>query len=236
MSTDIIAAERARDLRYKRPALRSAGFEVILTELEEIGLACDEVVYATADWELIGNLIGDEDEANEFRMLFPDLAADAERLYERLTDCSEYLRDAGLEYDDCTVALLGKCYRYDYGAHLSGFDEYETDYFALTAFESDLATSDAGKRLTRLTKAKMLDAISRSLRILMAYLDLRQRYDYLKASMDLIRGANTAQLQAAKEINQLYEEANAVGFDPYKAETRKLDSALARMPQRAWVE
>lgn len=231
------AAEKARNLRFKRPALRSAGFERIMSDLEEICAACDEVVYAAdGDWELIGNLIGDEEEADEFRMLFPGISADAERLYENLMDCSGLLHDAGTEYDDCTVALLGECYKYDYGLHISGFDPFETDYFALTSFESDLATSESGKKLMRLTKAQMLDLISRSLRILMAYLDLRQRFDYLEASMDVIRGKNMAQIKASKEINQLYEEANEVKFDPYYEATRKLNKALALMPQRVFVE
>lgn len=185
---------------------------------------------------MIGNLIGDDDEADEFRMLFPDVASDADRLYEQLMDCSRTLHNFEIEYDDCTVALLGECYKYDHSAALSGFDPYEVDYFALTTFESQLATEEAGKKLLRLTKAQMLDVISRSFRILIAFLDLRQRYDYLKASMDVIRGENMAQLKAVKEINQLYEEANEVKFDPYNKATQRLDKALALMPQRVFVE
>lgn len=45
-----LTAERAREMRFKRPALRSAGFEVIMCELEEMMAACDEVVYSVDDW------------------------------------------------------------------------------------------------------------------------------------------------------------------------------------------
>lgn len=229
-------AELARNLRYKRPALRCAGYNEISNTLSMIINECDEVIYSVDDWELVANLIGDDEESHEFRALFTAVAVDAERLWENLEDCVSIQANFGLEFDDCTVALLGECQNMSIGEPLSGYDEYECDYLALTGFEADLAHDLATRKMAKLTKVKLIELIGRSVRILVAFLDLRQRYDYLKASMDVLRGENMAQLRAAQEINELYVAANAVNFDPWNKATQQLNAAIAKMPQRVFVE
>ena len=49
-----------------------------------------------------------------------------------------------------------------------------------------MAQTEAGKRLMRRTKADMIATIGQCLGILLAFFDLRQQYDYLKATFDIL--------------------------------------------------
>lgn len=113
-----------------------------------------------------------------------------------------------------------------------GFDGYEEDYFELTKYERDLAETEAGKRFMRMTKAEMLSTIGQCLGILIAFLDLRQSYDYLKATMDILKDENTALLNVIKQIEQEYEDADKTCFN----DTRVFDRLLGQIPDRIWVE
>ena len=138
-------------------------------------------------------------------------------------------QDAGLEqdtFDDCTVALIGNRYK------SVGYDGYEEDYFELTKYERDLAETEAGRRFMRMTKAEMLSTIGQCLGILIAFLDLRQSYDYLKATMDILKDENTALLNVIKQIEQEYEDADKTRFN----DTRMFDRLLGQIPDRIWVE
>lgn len=227
----MIKAERSRNLRYKKPALSSLGFEALQSELEEIVENCDNVSYflETDDGgNLLEEMIGNEDESWEFRMAFSDLTASAEQL-------SRAVYENGIEpqeYDDCTVALIGNRYE------MVGYDSYEEDYFGLTRYEKELAEREAGKRLMRLTKAEMLSTIGQHLGVLLAFLDLRQKYDYLKATMDIIRDENVSVLRTIKEIEAYYDRAAAVEFQDWKDRdaVRNFDKLLMALPQRVWLE
>ena len=80
--------EKARDLRYKRPALLGYGAEFILDRLDEITEACDNVqFFMDSDGKtLLDALDGDEEEVFEFQMMFADLSGDAYNLSGMLRD------------------------------------------------------------------------------------------------------------------------------------------------------
>lgn len=222
-------SERSRKLRYKRPALSSMGWEAIHGELENINEACDEVRYridADDGETLINALDGDSDQADEFKMMFCDMSSRCEQLYSALDDCCEDTE----EYDDCTVALIGNQYR------VVGYDTYEEDYYALASYDSELAQTESGKRIMRKTKAEMISTIGQCVGIMLAFYDLRQQYDYLKATMDIIRDENTSYLQSIAEINELYEAAAAEGFCPYRGAGEKFEKLLDATPERMWIE
>ena len=126
------------------------------------------------------------------------------------------------------MALIGN--RYD----TVGFDELEEDYYSLTGYDYELAHTEAGKRLMRRTKADMLSMIGQSVGILVAFLDLRQRYDYLKATMDILRDQNTSVLQAVKDLEKAYEEAAEAHFCGPAGE--RFEQLLWPVPERMWVE
>ena len=138
-------AYRARNLRYKRAALASMGFDHIRDELDEMRDSMAAIHWWSEQDEetLLNTLDGDEDDAWEFKMAFSDLEAKADRLFEVIYDLARYEEDFGQTFDDCTVALIGNRYQ------VMGFDTYEEDYFNLTNYESGLAQTESGKRLMR---------------------------------------------------------------------------------------
>lgn len=224
--------KQARALRYKRPALASMGAEAIMAELDTIMEACNSVRYyieqADNDETLLNALEGDEDEEWEFRMAFADLSAKAEQLQDALynQDFEDFYRD----FDDATVALIGNRY------NLVGFDSDEEDYFSLTSYEEQLAQTEAGKRLCRLTKAEMVSRIGWAFGITLAFFDLRQSYDYLQATFDILRDENTSVLDTIKAIEKAYDEMAEDGFREWRQNTKKFDQLLASLPDRAWLE
>lgn len=228
-------AYRARNLRYKRPALASLGYDSLITELWEIREACSDIHWFIDDGDetLLNALNGDEDEEWEFRMAFSDLEAKADQLDDMLNEWRSWDEDEfGRTYNDCTVALIGNQYK------TIGYDMYEEDYFALSSYEQDIAYTEAGKRFMRKTKAEMLSTIGQCFGILIAFLDLRQQYDYLKATFDILRDENTSMLKTIKEIERVYEEMQAA--EPWtetgREAIRRFDCLLAVLPDRTWVE
>lgn len=229
-------AANTHNLRYKRPALASMGWTAIWDELDAISEACQDIHWFTDqdDETLLNALDGDEDEAWEFRMAFSSLEASADQLYEAINENFGHWdwEEREREFNDCTVALIGNRYR------LVGYDSDEEDYYSLTSYDSELAQSEAGKRLMRLTKKDMISTIGQCVGILVAFLDLRQQYDYLKATFDILRDENTSMLKQVKEIEQAY--LDAVTTDPYsregKAARKRFDQLLDTLPARAWIE
>ena len=218
-------SDRTRVLRYKRSALASMGAQEIMLELESIVEACDGIRYyieqADGDETLLNALDGDEDEAWEFRMAFADLSAQADQL--QTTLYNQYFEDFYREFDDATVALIGNRY------NLVGYDSEEEDYFSLTSYEENLAQTEAGKRLCRLTKAEMLSRIGWAFGVMLAFFDLRQKYDYLSDE-------NTSLLGIIKNIEIAYDEMDADDFREWADSTKHFDRLLAALPDRAWLE
>lgn len=221
-------AEKAAMLRYKRPALASLGWDAITTELQEIQEACQDVQwFMEQEDETLLNALGDDEEAEwEFRMAFADLDGIAEEL---LSALSEW--EIQEDYDDCTVALIGN--RYD----MVGFDSYQEDYYSLVGYDTKLAQTEAGKRLMRHTKAEIISTMGQCLGILIAFLDLRQKYDYLKSAIDVLRDENTSLLKLIKEIDAAYDAAEEKGFcHTWYPEVKRFDKLLEALPDRMWLE
>lgn len=109
------------------------------------------------------------------------------------------------------------------------------DYFSLTAYEENLAETEAGKRLMRLTKKDMISTIGQCFGILMAYYDIRQQYDYLQATFDILRDQNTSLLDTIKEIDKLYASADAEGWDSFSDIEKRFDKLLDTLPDDIWI-
>ena len=133
-------------------------------------------------------------------------------------------------FDDCTVALIGNRYK------TIGFDAKEEDYFSLTSYDQDLAFAESGKKLMRMTKQEMISTIGQCLGITLAFMDVRQSYDYLKSTFDILRDENTSMLKKIKEINAAYEAANEKGFCSLEKETKEFEKLIGNMPERFWIE
>lgn len=225
-------AERARALRYKRAALASMGFEFLRAELDDIRDACDTIHWWTDqdDETLLNALDGDDEDVWEFKLAFSHLEAKADELFEMIYELCRYEDDFGQVYDDCTVALIGNRYQ------TIGYDSFEEDYYALTGYEPGLAQTESGKRLMRRTKAEIISIIGQCFGILIAFLDLRQQYDYLKATFDILRDENTSMLQQVREIDAAYKALVTADRSARSEAEKKFDRLLAALPDRAWVE
>lgn len=229
-----IKANRTRNLRYKRPALASMGWDSIWQELRDIQEACGEVrwfVDKDGDETLLNAMNGDEEAEWEFKVAFADLEAKAEQLSDALSEQFGWnSEDPERDYNDCTVALIGNRYT------TIGYDAEDEDYFSLTSYEQELAHTEAGKRLMRKTKADMIATIGQCVGTMVAFLDLRQQYDYLKATFDILRDENTSLLQQVKEIEAAYDAADAADWYEWGPEVKRFERLLECLPDRAWVE
>lgn len=229
MNTEL-KAQKARNLRYKRSALASMGYETIVNDLYEIQEACTDIHYFmdTEDGSLLEALLGDEEDEWEFKMAFADLEVRCEQLLNCIGEC---VFDDDNSFDDCTVALIGNRY------NLVGYDSFEEDYFSMCSYEEGLAQTEAGKRLMRYTKAEMISRIGQAFGVLMAYIDLRSHYDNLKAAIDILRDENSSLLKTIKEIDEAYEKAAEIDFFPQWAdEVKHFDRLIRELPDRIWIE
>lgn len=208
------------------------GFEFIWNELDDIRDACDTIHWWTDqdDETLLNALDGDDEDVWEFKLAFSHLEARADELFEIIHELCRYEDDFGQVYDDCTVALIGNRYQ------TIGYDGFEEDYYALTGYEQGLAQTESGKRLMRRTKAEIISIIGQCFGILIAFLDLRQQYDYLKATFDILRDENTSMLQQVKEIDAAYQALVTADWAGRREAEKKFDRLLAALPDRAWVE
>lgn len=220
--------EQARQLRYKRPALASMGWWDILEELSDIQGECDEIAYSYNPEDIMEAFDGDTERTTEFQIAFSDLSIKCDQLNAALEEVRMQGEDYTERYfNDCTVALIGNRYR------LVGFDTQEEDYYHLSSYEEGLATTEAGKRLMKFTKAEMISNIGQCMGILLAFYDLRQQYDYLAAELEVLRGDNAAILKTIKAIEACY--AQLEDDDTGKA-NKEFDSLLRILPQQVWIQ
>lgn len=223
-----IKAEKAKAMMYKKAALAELNIETIVNELEEICVDCDEVEYFMSDEEsLIDALDGDEETEYEFKMMFCDLAAESEHLFDTLNE--NYITE---HFNDLFVGIMSKgfdCYE------IVGFDSYEEDYFHLSSFETNWAKNESAKRLKRLTKDELLSVCGQCFGIAMSYINVKFKYEHLKATFDILKGENGAILKAVKEIERLYNDMFDDDYINREAE-KKFNKYLNLLPERIWTE
>lgn len=228
--------EKARNLRYRKPAVKDLNISEILIQLTEIEEACGEVHWyceSEDGWDtLLNALDGDDDDAWEFKTAFADLEGQCERMRDDLTD--DFSMAMGVaEGFDLFFAGIGAAAA---TGGMYGFDEYEQDYFGLSpGYESELAEKTAAEKLKRLTKDELIDTAGRCFRIAVNFLSLRLRYDNLKAAMDILREQNTALLQQVKAIEEAYEAATRSEYE-WENDSGRFDALLRALPDRAWIE
>lgn len=221
---------KAMNLRYKKPIANGLNLEDIKNSLWDISEACADVRYYNCDDEtLLNALDGDEDDAYEFKMMFSTLSAECERMQYDLNN--EYIP----EYFDLFFAAVNK------GGEMLGYDTYEHDYYGLGSFESRWANEEAVKKIKKLTKDQLIEAIQYCFGIYQAYIGLTYRYDCIKSAMDILRSENIGYLHMVKQIEELYEktdkETEGFKFDYFQSNTLKsFDKLLENMPQEAWIQ
>ena len=231
-----LKAEKSRNLRWRKPMLEDLGYYSIQQGLEEISEACYDIewLFDNDNEDFIYEALEDAyEDCDEFKDAFLMIRLDVEELQERFEEIcrDQYPYDNDIEdyYNDFTVALIGNRY------NLLGFDEFQRDYYSLFEYEKGRAIAEAGKRVMRCTKADMLARIGQCMGIAFSYYDLRQRYDYLKATFDLLRGENTSVIQVIRQIEEAYEKANSKEFYKYSKETKDFERLVKQLPDKVWI-
>lgn len=220
---------KAMQMRYKKPIVKELNLDFIVQDLLGIQEECEEVRWYTDSEDgtdsLINALDGDEDEAYEFKMAFGVLCAECDRMRDDLNE--EWLPEC---FDIFFVAIGGS------GDELLGYDQYEGDYFGIHGME-DWAEDEAKKKLKTMTKDELIAAARQCFKVYNAYIGLRNRYDSLKAAIDILRDQNTGYLQAVKEIERLYEAAseNEWSRREYSEESREWRRYTDMLPPEAWI-
>lgn len=222
---------KAKQLRYKKPIVKNLNLDSITQDLWDIQEACEDVRWYTDSEDgndsLINALAGDEDEAHEFKMAFADLCAECERMFQDLQE--EWVPEC---FDLFFVSAgAGETY-----GGLLGFDEWEQDYFGLGCTES-FAEDEAKKKLKQMTKDELIAATRQCFKVYSAYIGLRNRYDSLKAAIDILRDQNTGYLQVVKEIERLYEAASEKQgrYAEYSKEWKEFERYTDALSHEAWI-
>lgn len=222
--------EKARQLRYKKAVLDEFNLESIQTELWEITEECDNIRWVEDGDErtLIDALDGDEEEAFEFRMMFSELSAECEHLHNILSE--EYINEY---FDDFLAGVSDGS-----GMRMIGYDTYEEDYYGLTSFEGQKGCAEAQKRLERLTKKEIIAAGNQTFRLLICFLNVRYKYDYLKASFDILKGKNTAFLDVIRQIEKAYDDVSKCDDCYVYADkmNKEFDNLVSSLPDWVWIE
>ena len=224
--------QKARNLRYKKPIAKELNLDKITDDLWEIQEECENVRWYTDSEDgsdsLINALAGDEEEAYEFKMAFGDLCAECDQMMNDLQE--EWVPEC---FDLFFVAVgAGESY-----GGLLGYDAYEQDYFGISCPDS-WAEDEAMKKLKSMTKDEFIAAARQCFKIYQAYIGLRNRYDSLKAAIDILRDQNTGILQAVREIEELYDAASKKQerYAEYSKEWRTFERYTDTLPQEAWIQ
>lgn len=223
--------QKAMRLRYKKPLVKELNLESIKQDLWDIQESCEEVRWY-ADSEdgndsLVNALSGNEEEAYEFRMAFADLCAECDRMQEDLEE--EWVPDCFNLF--FVAAGAGETY-----GGLLGFDAYEQDYFGIGCRES-FAEDEAKTKLKQMTKDQMIAAARQCFKVYAAYIGLRNRYDSMKAAIDILKDQNTGYLRVVKEIERLYEAAAKKQgvYAQWSKEWKEFERYTECLPQEAWI-
>ena len=222
---------KARQMRYKRPIVKKLNLDIITQDLWDIQEECENIRWYTDSEDgtdsLINALNGDEDEAYEFKMAFADLCAECERMCEDLDE--EWVPEC---FDIFFVSVGAG----ELGGGLLGWDSFEQDYFGISCSGS-FAEDEAKKKLKTMTKDNLIAAARQCFKVYSAYIGLRNRYDSLKAAIDILRDQNTGYLQTVKEIEKLYEDASKDRWsrDEYSKESREWKRYTDALPPEAWI-
>ena len=221
---------KAKQLRYKKPIASNMNYQFLVDELYEMSEAITDVQWFCEDEDnLVNALDGDDDEAYEFKMAFSDLAAELDRFEDDLHN--EYVPDC---FDDLFPACGA-----DFLGGFAGWDSYEQDYFGLTPFQYEWAKDEAEKRILRLTKKELLEAVGACLRVFSSYMALRYRYACLKASLDILREQNMEMIKLFKAIETQYDKAESESqhFEhDYHKSVYELDRMIDQVPQEFWIQ
>lgn len=222
---------KAKQMRYKKPIVKNLNLDFITQDLWDIQGECEDIRWYTDSEDgtdsLVNALDGDDDEAYEFKMAFADLCAECDQMRSDIEE--EWVP----ECFDIFFVAAGAGDLYD---GLLGYDSFEQDYFGLSCTDA-WAEDDAKKKLKQITKDDLIAAARQCFKVYQAYIGLRNRYESLKAAIDILRDQNTGYLQVVKEIEKMYEAVSTDVYSrhEYSKESRDWERYTDALPQEAWI-
>ena len=229
ISKEELRRQKAKALRFKKPVAKDLNLFTLQSWLGETWELIGDVQWFDDDtFNLLNALDGDEDEAEEFRFAFSDLAAEVSRFSEDLQE--QWVS----EFFDIFFPAIGAD---NFGGYL-GYDAYEEDYMGLEPYEYQAAEEEASKKLLRLTKSEILEAAGSCLKVAVQYLSVRYRYDCLEASLEVLQDYNHGIIKTLKAIDEKYEDAEKAsnGFRMDAQEVKEYDCLLREIPQEYWIQ
>lgn len=220
-----IRRQKARDLRYKKPMLLNLNIDTIKEWLWDAQEACSEWSWMDEEHhdEMLDAFDGNDEEYSSYQNAFAALDADLSRFCDDFGN--EWIPEC---FDDLMCGIGGD------GGEILRYDAEESDYYGLAEkWEERYAIEEAKKRLTRMTKAELLEATGQCFRIALSYMALKSRVSDLTAAIEIVRGINRDILQTVKDISTLYDEMQSDQWNHQKEST--FDLALERLPDEAWL-
>jgi len=226
--------EKSRSYRLRKAVVSELNIYTISTDLQDMMETCSDIEYYDSDSEegLLSEMLGSEDEAFEFRMMFSTLAVDIEKLYDDVVNgsYSEMLEE---HFDSLFVGLKIGNERGGYW----GYDESDGDYYSLEySFECREAEQLAAAKLKRLTKDQFINTAHICFHVAIGYLSVKTRYENLSAAIDILRGENAGFLQQIRAIEEAYKKAEKERFVDWSAETIAFERLIKDLPSEVWVQ
>lgn len=221
-----VKQEKVRKLCYKKPLLKELNYDFMCEKAYEILEECEEMQWIdSADEDaLLEVFYGDEEQYFEFKMMFSTLSSDCERFAE---DLHEY----GIpDYFDEFVCFTAN--KEDF-VRMLGYDKEESDYFSIEPEFYNYCDEIVKKKLERLTKIELLNTARNCFKVITSFLSITNRYENLKSAFDILKDTQINLLDTVKEIEKLYESANAENF--FGKATRSFDKLVAEIPQESWI-
>lgn len=224
--SDEMKQYKAKQQMYRHAVNPELNLERIENDLTEMFDKCSDIAYYTEndDENLLADVIGDDEQAFEFRAAFGDLNSECEMLYDMLNYGADDVRE---HFNDffCAVA-------HDNG--LWGYDSYDRDYYDLESYMTDWAVQESTKRLCRLTKQQLIVVAQKCFRAASLYLGLKHRFGGLDAVYDIIKEKNMGLIETLKNIDEAYEKAEAANFGDYRY-NKTFDKLIETLPDEMWV-
>ena len=231
---------RARNLRCKRTMVSGLNVYDMDQWLQETSEQISEIEWIGGQHggirQALAELIGSEDEAAEFQTCFAILQENVDRMLDDLQELfsgDEY-DESNSEvnaYDDFLVACRAGADRNS----LMGYDGYEDDYFRIDNEYTAMAAVDEAKtRLKRLTKDQIIEEAHRAFQIVINFMALEQRYDDLRAALDMLQGTYGGQLEIMGKLSAEYEKQ--ITKEDWEQNWRTFDRTIQELPAQVWLE
>ena len=187
-----IKNEKIRKIWSKKALVNEMNYAYILETLGNIECDCDNVrVFCKDDLDELTEILGSDEDAEEFAVQFSMLSGDAESLR---NDIRDY--DVEEYFDNFFVAVHGA----ELCNGLGFFDEYECDYYGLDSYETSIAEEESKNRLLHLKKSEIIDIAVRCFRVFMAFQSVYSRYQDLKAAIDILNDRHNGFVEHLQEI------------------------------------